>query len=95
MEKAQRGSRSRRLILELAKLRESMGDYRQAAQAYEELAELNPDEIGPYVMAGNAYEKAGDFKAAQERYRQALEIDPGNPRVVRALKKLEMNQHKQ
>ena len=50
----------------------------EAAQAYREAVEVNPEYAQAHVMLGVSLASLGDMDGAVEAYRQALEIDPGN-----------------
>jgi tetratricopeptide (TPR) repeat protein len=59
------------------------GDFRNAIKCYEKAKNVDPDYLRAYVNMGNVYmESLYDFEKAGKTFMEALEIAPGNPRVL-------------
>ena len=54
--------------------------------------ELDPNVAESHAMLAHMMEEKGDKAAAIESFKKALELDPENPRVQQALKRLESGQ---
>jgi tetratricopeptide (TPR) repeat protein len=80
-----RSNRSPELLQELGRTYETVGEYRKAAEAYKNLADLTPAKPSGYVLAAQMYEKAGAFKAAEKEYSRVLVLEPSNPDAMKAL----------
>ena len=66
--------------------------WRNMTEAALEVFKLNaqayPSSANPYDSLGDAYEASGELALAIQSYEKALEIDPGMPSVIEALKRL-------
>ncbi|MFT5353714.1 MAG: tetratricopeptide (TPR) repeat protein [Polyangiales bacterium] len=74
-----------------ARLKAESGDATAAVAAVDQLAENASDSAtraGHYVEAGKLLEEAGDKDRAIERFKRALEADPGNAPATSALRRL-------
>jgi Tfp pilus assembly protein PilF len=61
----------------------------QATAAIEEaVARISPPSAAYYTRAGKIHEWAGEPAKALEAYRQALQIDPGNPEALKGVERL-------
>lgn len=54
----------------------AMGEFERAQPALEKFAKLAPDNANSYTLLGDSLRYQGDFNAAIELYKKALEIDP-------------------
>lgn len=54
------------------------GQYDQALDAYQKLAQLHPEDARAFQGMGNAYYGKGQRDAAMTQYRKALELNPSN-----------------
>jgi superkiller protein 3 len=61
--------------------------YDAAIEMYKEAIGRSHDTSAAYTNLGNAYQKIGELEKAVEAWQQALEIDPGNDRAARHLKR--------
>lgn len=68
----------RRAQYEMAAVWEGEGRINRAAERYQAVAAMLPGEADPLIQLGNLAKGAGDWRAAADAYRQALERAPGN-----------------
>jgi len=72
---------------------ESQDRYDKAAEKYEEIIKLSPDDINSieaYMKLGNIYRNEEQYNKAAEAYKAAVKIDPMNFDAFAALKELEL-----
>ena len=62
-----------------------MGQYTDAAEAYDRAAELDPDSIEVWLAAARAREQLGQWDRMRERAERAHEIAPRDPRPLELL----------
>ena len=67
-----------RQALRSAIVLEDDGKVAEAAAKYREIVTAHPDSTVAWTDLGNAEEKLGDRKAAEDAFRKALEIDPAS-----------------
>jgi len=65
-----------------------IGDYAEALECYRTAITLEPDYQTPFYHAGLIYKRLGDYAHAESVWVRALEINPGNERIRRALERL-------
>ncbi len=70
---------------DLGVLLEGEGDLEGALEQYRIAREKDPGLVSAYVNAGNVRFKLGEPDRAERLYREALEIDPDNPRALNNL----------
>ena len=56
----------------------AQGRHREAGDAFDAAARLDPRFVLAWINGGNAAARAGRLRGAEERYRKALEIAPRN-----------------
>ena len=54
------------------------GRYGEAAQAWQKITDLTPDNVWGYLNVGAAYFNFGEFEKAAESFRRGLQIAPDN-----------------
>ncbi|RKX25876.1 MAG: hypothetical protein DRP46_11480 [Candidatus Zixiibacteriota bacterium] len=64
------------------------GRLREAAEIYEELAELKPDDADILLDLGTMYAQLGDLESAEVRMERALELDPDMPEAMNNLARM-------
>ncbi len=72
-------------LLSVAESIEAKGESATALALYERAAANAPHDVSMRVRLGNARLKAGDADAAEEAFRAALEIEPGNAAALLGL----------
>lgn len=72
-------------LLSVAESIEAKGESATALALYERAAANAPHDVSMRVRLGNARLKAGDAEAAEEAFRAALEIEPGNAAALLGL----------
>jgi len=65
-----------------------LGQARDSALAYLSVLELKPDDMETWLVMGKRYFELGDWVSAQAAYKHALQIDPFQPVVREALRKI-------
>ncbi len=63
-------------------------DYARAAEQYQRLAVLRPNDPGVYGSLGLIHRRQGRLAEAETELRRALELEPGNARYLEALQQL-------
>jgi hypothetical protein len=71
------------------RLRELIGDWPQAEEAYREAIEENPEHFAPYALLASFYEQTGEREKALEAYRQALTLNPLDEQLNQKVPQLE------
>jgi tetratricopeptide (TPR) repeat protein len=64
-----------------------LGSYQEAVEMYNEAIGRNKDSGSAYTNLGNAYYKLDRIEEAVDAWKKALEIDPGNEKAKRNLKR--------
>jgi tetratricopeptide (TPR) repeat protein len=64
------------------------GSYEQAIEMYNEALGKNSNSSAAYTNLGNAYYKLDKISEAREAWNKAIDIDPGNEKAKRLLKRL-------
>jgi tetratricopeptide (TPR) repeat protein len=62
-----------------------VGDFERAQPALEHHAKLAPDDANSYTLLGDSLRYQGQYQAAREQYRRALDIDPKMRSVATSL----------
>ena len=62
----------------------------EAVAAYQQAATLAPKDVEPHLSAGAVLEKQNKFSAAEQEYKQALQIDPSSMDAVTGLANIYM-----
>ena len=70
------------LLLELSKAQFASALTLDARETLTRLRELTPDDWQVYAMQAMLEDNKGEFASAQELYRSALALSPGNPSIV-------------
>ena len=65
------------------------GDYEQAVEMYNEALGRSSKSSSAYTNLGNAYYKMDRKSEAREAWEKALDLDPGNEKASRNIKRLE------
>jgi Tfp pilus assembly protein PilF len=65
--------------------RQQAKDWAGAVIAIKQWLSVEPHNLEALFLLGKAYEEIGDFKAAEQTYRQSLEINRNQPEVLRTL----------
>lgn len=71
-----------------------LGQYSQAAQAFEEAIKQDDSIPGVYLRAGSAFERSGQLRLAEQYLRLAIEQAPTDARGYYGLGKLCLEQHR-
>jgi tetratricopeptide (TPR) repeat protein len=66
----------------------------EAIAAYQQAAELQPNDVEPHLSAAQLYEKQGKFADAVLEYRKALDLDPNSPDAMTGLANIDMHGQK-
>jgi tetratricopeptide (TPR) repeat protein len=71
------------------RLRELIGDWPRAEEAYREAIEENPEHFAPHILLARFYEQTGETQKALEAYRQALALNPLDEQINQKVTQLE------
>ncbi len=71
------------------RLRELIGDWPRAEEAYRESIRENPEHFAPYVLLARFYEQTGETEKALETYSQALTLNPLDEQLDQKVTQLE------
>lgn len=65
-----------------------MKSYQQALEAYEKATDLDPDNVDDYLQLAKIHTQAGNRVGAENSLKEALRIDPANPKALDSLQEL-------
>jgi len=71
-----------RHLYTLGEVRLALDDEVGAAEAYEAVLALDPEDPGAHLELGLLRERKGEIAEAEEHFMEALKQDPGNPRAL-------------
>jgi len=71
------------------RLKELIGDWPRAEEAYREAIRENPEHFAPFVLLARFYEQTGETEKALEAYRQALALNPLDEQLDQKVTQLE------
>ncbi len=64
-------------------------NWKDALDALDRAEKINPQFANTYVFRASIYVNRGDLKAAEQEYRRALSVDPGNEQALQGLASVE------
>lgn len=71
-----------RHLYTLGEVRLALHDEAGAAEAYEAVLALDPEDPGAHLELGLLHERKGEISEAEDHFMEALKQDPGNPRAL-------------
>ena len=70
-----------RLHIDIGNMLRALGDLEGAIESYLTAVSLSPTSVEPLVLIANAYAGDGQFGNASQYAKQAVDLDPANPRL--------------